>query len=81
MSEWGAPSSSPAKDGIPPIVLKKSGFDRLLRRLVCRARGWRVVAASDEGHWRRSWDQLGKFAKVLGDGGEMELVAGAAGTA
>jgi hypothetical protein len=40
-----------------------------------------VAAASDEGHRRRSWDQFGEFAKVLGDCGEMELITGAAGDA
>jgi len=42
--------------------------------------GWAVPAPSDSHRWRGGGEELGELAKVLGGGGEEELIPGSAGT-
>jgi hypothetical protein len=81
MAEIGATSPlthASAKDRSPPIALKNSAMDAgrvgirptVAKRVVCVSR----LAGGDR---PRSGDDFGQLAKVLGDGGEVEFIAGA----
>jgi hypothetical protein len=82
MTEFGTTSLlalGPAKVSCPPIVLKNSAAGDL-RGGVGPELGVRVIGVppSDGGEGLWSGDELGQLAEVLGDGREVEFVAGAA---
>jgi hypothetical protein len=64
------------------IVLKKSVFGGFARRVVASGNDARRGVSDSHGRDWVGWrDQFGEFAEVLSGGGEVELVAGTAGTA